>query len=349
MTNTTVQKTRPFGICNEVLDLDDVTTTINTYVNVYSWDTEFLQGKVLRFSAATNDLHVKILGSVDGGATYPITAEAEFIVAVGVPVVKRISNYFSFLKIQVKPAVAGAHGTLTVTGSGSSIPDFSDVEVTVAPVITVTATDLDVRDLTSSDVVTVTGGVGQTADVKVSLDSEKVAIGGIDAGTNFIGRTGASGFKILQAFTRPNDGNAYTALDAISNSTSAPAIMSQDLAAQGATVGRFYAITNARVISSVKGSGFSCNIWIFPASFSATNDNAELSIDDTTAALGGIVIPCNNNYTAAVNARAVSDPGYWEGQLGAASTTLYFCLQAVNGYTPSANEVFTVVMEGFFL
>lgn len=150
MTNTTVQKTRPFGICNEVLDLDDVTTTINTYVNVYSWDTEFLQGKVLRFSAATNDLHVKILGSVDGGATYPITAESEFTVAVATPVVKRISNYFSFLKIQVKPAVAGAHGTLTVTGSGSSIPDFSDVEVTVAPAVIISSSVLPTGAATSA-------------------------------------------------------------------------------------------------------------------------------------------------------------------------------------------------------
>lgn len=349
MTSKALQQTRPFGIIKSVLDVDDYTTTVNTYENVYSWDTEFLQGKVLRFSAATNDLHVKILGSVDGGATYPITAEAEFTVAVATPVVKRISNYYSFLKIQVKPAVGGSHGVLTTTGSGSSIPDFSDIEVTVAPTITVMATDLDIRDLTSTDVVTVTGGAGQTADVKISLDSEKVAISGIDAGTNFIGRTGAAGFKILQTFTRPNDITAYTAGDAITNSTSSPAIMSQDLAVYGATAARFLAITNARVVSSVKGSGLSCNIWIFPATFSATNDNSELSIDDTTAALGGIVIPCNNNYTTAVNSRAVSDPGYWECQLGAASTTLYFCLQAVNGYTPTANEVFTVIMEGFFL
>ncbi len=171
----------------------------------------------------------------------------------------------------------------------------------------------------------------------------------LPAGTAFVGRTGMSGFKILQSFTRPANTTAYVQWDAMTNSTSAPAIMSQDLASFGATVERFLVITNARVISSVKGSGLSCNIVIFPATFAATNDNAELSIDDTTAALGGLVIPCNNNYTLAVNARAVSDPGWWEMQLGAASTTLYWCLQAAAGYTPTSGEVFTVVMEGFFL
>lgn len=42
----------------------------------------------------------------------------------------------------------------------------------------VSATDLDIRNLTSTDVVTITGGAGQSADVKVTLDSESVAVTG---------------------------------------------------------------------------------------------------------------------------------------------------------------------------
>jgi len=42
----------------------------------------------------------------------------------------------------------------------------------------ISATNLDIRDLTASDVVTVTGGVGQTADVKVTLDGESVPVTG---------------------------------------------------------------------------------------------------------------------------------------------------------------------------
>src|SRR3989344_392190 len=50
------------------------------------------------------------------------------------------------------------------------------VDVLTMPTVTVTATDLDIRNLTSTDVVTVTGGAGQTADVKITLDSESVAV-----------------------------------------------------------------------------------------------------------------------------------------------------------------------------
>lgn len=42
--------------------------------------------------------------------------------------------------------------------------------------VSVSAVDLDIRDLTSSDVVTVTGGILQAADVKVTLDGETVTV-----------------------------------------------------------------------------------------------------------------------------------------------------------------------------
>lgn len=59
------------------------------------------------------------------------------------------------------------------------------VDVLTMPTTTVQATNLDIRDLTSTDVVTVTGGAGQTADVKITLDSEAVVIG---AGSAAIGK-----------------------------------------------------------------------------------------------------------------------------------------------------------------
>lgn len=53
------------------------------------------------------------------------------------------------------------------------------VQVTSAPTTTVTATQLDVDNLNATDdVVTVTGGAGQTADVKVTLDGESVPVTG---------------------------------------------------------------------------------------------------------------------------------------------------------------------------
>src|SRR3989344_1181752 len=81
--------------------------------------------------------------------------------------------------------------TVTVDGSGVTQPVSNagltelaaaitgtevQVDVLTMPTVTVTATDLDIRNLTSTDVVTVTGGAGQTADVKITLDSESVAV-----------------------------------------------------------------------------------------------------------------------------------------------------------------------------
>jgi hypothetical protein len=159
--------------------------------------------------------------------------------------------------------------------------------------------------------------------------------------------TGLKGFKATGTFTRPANTTLYTALDAITDSTTAPTTMSFDLSSFGATAGRFLVVTNGRVISSVKGTGLSVNIVIFPVTFTTTYDNYELEINDTVAATGGIVVPCSNNYTFLGNARCVSDPGWWEMQL--TDTNIYFTLQAANGYTPASGEIFTVVLEGFFL
>lgn len=77
----------------------------------------------------------------------------------------------------------------------------------------------DLPALTSADVVTVTGGTGQAADVKVTLDSESVTVGSITAGNNIIGQvkltdgtdladvvTGtATGIKGLRVYGGPTD------------------------------------------------------------------------------------------------------------------------------------------------
>jgi len=57
-----------------------------------------------------------------------------------------------------------ANGALWVIPSGTTV---------------VSATDLDIRNLVAAtDIVTVTGGAGQTADVKITLDGESVAVTG---------------------------------------------------------------------------------------------------------------------------------------------------------------------------
>ena len=68
----------------------------------------------------TNDLDVKILGSVDGGVTFPIEEVAEFQVTVGTDLSKTVTTYYTHIKVQVKPAVAATHGTLSTNYAGAS-------------------------------------------------------------------------------------------------------------------------------------------------------------------------------------------------------------------------------------
>ena len=95
-------------------------TSVNTLVDVGVFSCRTLRSKNLSFSAATNTLVAKVLGSVNGGVTFPIEVEAEFDVTVAAPVVKTSTTYYTHLKIQVKPKVAVTHGTLTVYADGAS-------------------------------------------------------------------------------------------------------------------------------------------------------------------------------------------------------------------------------------
>jgi hypothetical protein len=123
--------------------------------------------------------------------------------------------------------------------------------------------------------------------------------------------------------------------------------MEFDLSPFGVSPGDFVVITNMVIVSSVKGTGLGANLHVYPTSFTATNDNAELSIDDTTAALGGRIIPYDTFYTTALNGRCASLPGWWEIML--ITTKLYGTLQAALGYTPANAELFTVVLDGFII
>ena len=96
-----------------------LTTTINTVVDVGVLSVMFLKTKRLVFVGATNHLLVTVLGSMDGGLTFPELLEAEFAVNAAATVSKVYTTVITHLKVQVRPAVAAAHGTLTTTYFGT--------------------------------------------------------------------------------------------------------------------------------------------------------------------------------------------------------------------------------------
>jgi hypothetical protein len=102
-------------------------------------------------------------------------------------------------------------GTVTVQDGGGSVTVDGSVSVSNFPATqAVSATNLDIRDLTATDVVTVTGGAGQTADVKVTLDSEQVAISNFPATQTVSGTVAATQSGTWSTRTQDGAGNAVT-------------------------------------------------------------------------------------------------------------------------------------------
>jgi hypothetical protein len=111
------------------------------------WDAWHLTGvKVLLFSATTKDLKVKILGSLDG-ITFSQTVEAEFTVTTSATVLKRITAYWPYLQIQVKPASAGQNGTLSVQAMGTTFSSEVDTEISATLDPTGIATEVTLEDI----------------------------------------------------------------------------------------------------------------------------------------------------------------------------------------------------------
>ena len=108
------------SILTDFKALTSLLTDSNIYVDVDTWACRFFKTKHFRFTATTNDLKVKILASVDGGVTYPIEEVAEFTLVVATDQSKTVTTYYSNLKVQVKPAVNDAHGTLATRIAGAS-------------------------------------------------------------------------------------------------------------------------------------------------------------------------------------------------------------------------------------
>jgi len=110
-------RTRAYYISGEMADY---TTAGNAYADVGTWEVGSLGTKRMRFTAADNTVNVQILGSFDGGTTYPITVVSEFAVAVATPVIQTITDLYTNLKVQADPAVDNVHGTLTTRYVGWS-------------------------------------------------------------------------------------------------------------------------------------------------------------------------------------------------------------------------------------
>lgn len=158
-----------------------------------------------------------------------------------------------------------------------------------------------------------------------------------------IPKTGYSLKRVSASFTRPADTTAYAIGDAITNSTSAPTVFQLDLSAF-CVPGQSIEVRKLAVVSSIKQSTLPLiNVFLSSTTFTATNDNSALSIDDTTMEAGGSWFNCDLQNSTAANARVAYTGSHQPLVLAAADTKLYGTLQAANAYTPGSAEKFTII------
>lgn len=115
----------------------------------------------------------------------------------------------------------------------------------------------------------------RAADVKVTLDSETVTLAATESHLGFVGLKTA---EVAATFARPADTTAYTAKDAVTNSTSSPSVMTFTNACRVA--GGCGSITKARLFvdSATAMLGAVLRLHLYHTAPTAINDNAAFTL-----------------------------------------------------------------------
>ena len=201
-----------------------------------------------------------------------------------------------------------ANGALWVIPSGTTV---------------VSATDLDIRNLVATtDIVTVTGGAGQTADVKITLDSESVAVtnGGLTelAATIFTEDTVLTTPDVLMVGAREDGTGGARAL--VVHQNSAGLLISGDQDHDAADAGfplKIGGYAKAAAPTNVSLDGDRVNAWFLLNGAQAVNLTAAGALIPGDATNGLTVnLGTNNDVTLAsttiTGTVAVTQSGTWD-------------------------------------
>lgn len=199
---------------------------------------------------------------------------------------------------------------------------------------------VEVKDGSSDNraVVTAANTAAATSD-KVLLVKQVRADGSVDATMT----------RISATLTRPNDTTAYAAGDAVSDSTSAPTVITFSSAARAA--GKTGEIVRALMVDSANvATKGSFELWLFNASVTPDNDNAVFTPTDAELATCIGVIPFSLPYIGDATSGAGGNAIYI-GTLSepikftSASGNLFGLVVVRNAYTPVAQEAFTFMLD----
>ena len=150
--------------------------------------------------------------------------------------------------------------------------------------------------------------------------------------------------KVSDSYTRPADTTAYAAADAISDSTTAPTVLTFTDAARNQGKGGI--IVDATINSSAApATTLQCELWLFDTEPTPTDDNSAFALTDAESLNVIAVIPFTVGYKSDANTIYHGDRTIVPFRCATASTTLYGLLVARNAYTPASAEVLTVTLK----
>lgn len=152
-------------------------------------------------------------------------------------------------------------------------------------------------------------------------------------------------WAVSDSYTRPADTTAYTAGDALSNSTSAPvALIFRNAVRDGSSI-----LEAAICVDSVAaGTKPDLELWLFHTTPTPVNDNSAFAISDAEAlTLVGVVSFPVANFKASSNncvcqTADIALPVHGVlGQRARKTQDLFGLVVVRNAYTPASAEVFT--------
>ena len=161
--------------------------------------------------------------------------------------------------------------------------------------------------------------------------------------------TQPSHISVVASYTRPADTTAYTPNDVVSNSTTAPVVLTfTNCAAANGGGGHIRNIILADSANQATAPQFT--LWLFDTSPAAENDNSAMAISDTENNNVAAILPLagapqigNTGAGAAGNALLQSsNPSTTPFVCAGGTRNLFGILQAKNAYTPVSGETFQI-------
>lgn len=316
-------------------------------------------GTNLNTSALTLDATLTTTNTELGGLTE--TAPATDTASSGLNGrLQRIAQRLTSL-IALLPTALGSGGGLKVDGSGTALPISGTVTANAGTgTLAVSAADGSSVTLGAlADAAATAGATGSISAKLRSISRDLISNIVLAAGTNLIGKvgidqttpgttnrvqSGGTTATIGTNFTRPNDSNAYAANDSVTDSTSAPTVLTFSNMARAS--GGTGLITDAVFIDeSNPGTVGSFDLMLYDTTFTPTNDNAAFNPSTTIQRTFVGQIPFNQQIVAGSTSQAYHARGLNIAFTTVGSANLFGQIVARNSYTPAATGRFDIRLK----